>query len=83
MKYTIEINDRIDCNYLLWGQALENIKHLTDDQLETILENFGDGQASITDLNDFLSFETDEIAEWFDFESWEDLLKHEEDEDND
>lgn len=44
------------------------------DQLENILENdvFYDG-CTDTELNDFLWFERDAIAEWLGFSDWDDL----------
>lgn len=53
------------------------------DRLEQIIEHdvFGDG-CTDTELNDFLWFERDTIAEWLGFSSWE-ALEDGEDEDED
>lgn len=79
MKYTIEVTDRHDCINYLWGQALRNIDHLTDEQLEYILEDFSsdDRPESVTSLNDLFAYDTDLIAEILGFDSWDDLLEQE------
>lgn len=84
MKFTVEIDCRIDCKEYLFGHALENIEHLTDEELETILESFGSDKhpESIIALNDFFTFDLDEIADYLGYKDWEDLLKREDD-DND
>ena len=54
------------------------------DQLENILENdvFYDG-CTDTELNDFLWFERDTIAEWLGFFDWDDLENDGEEEEED
>lgn len=42
------------------------------DELETCLDDMGEG-VNATTVNDFLWFETDEIAGWLGFSDWEEL----------
>lgn len=65
-------------NFDAWSGAVNTLDTLIEkdlcDQLEQIIENdiFPNG-CSDTELNDFLWFECDAIAEWLGFSSWEDL----------
>ena len=73
MKITSEISLR---NFEGWSGAVDTLNTLTDEQMRTIEssleEAYPDGMDE-TDLNDFLWFENDTIAEWLGFEDWEDL----------
>ena len=86
MKITKEIHLR---SFEAWicpafGGAVETLEALTDeqkDELEASLEElFPDGMDE-TDLNDFLWFENDSIAELLGFDDWEDLENSGEEED--
>lgn len=67
-----------------WSGAVDTKNSLTDEQMRTIEssleEAYPDGMDE-TDLNDFLWFDRDTIAEWLDFTDWEHLTGEEEDED--
>lgn len=43
-------------------------------QLESMIDEFGEGMSAV-ELNDFLWFETDTIAEWLGYSDWETLEK--------
>lgn len=64
-----------------WGGAVDTIKYLTDGEIEqifSILEDvsYGEGMSE-TELNDFFSFEDDTIAEWLGYDSFEDIMNRE------
>ena len=63
-------------NFEAWGGAIETLRVLDYEQinqLESMMEDsFGD-EVSETTVNDFLWFDTDTIAEWLGFGSWEEL----------
>lgn len=80
MKITKEISLR---NFEGWSGAVETLNTLTDDQkdaLEAILEELNPDGMDETDLNDFLWFENDTIAEWLGFDDWEDLEREDSEE---
>ena len=66
-----------------WSGAADTKNSLTDEQMRTIEssleEAYPDGMDE-TDLNDFLWFDRDTIAEWLGFTDWEHLTGEEEDE---
>ena len=74
-----------------WSGARDTLDTLNEkgltEQLESILDDMGDGEMeegwSDTSLNDFLWFETDTIAEWLGFSSWEALENDGEEEEED
>lgn len=75
MTITIEVSLE---DFEAWSGAVDILDTLIEkglcDQLEQIIENdiFPDG-CSDTELNDFLWFDSDEIAKWLGFSDWEDL----------
>lgn len=70
-------------SFEFWSGAKDTIKHLTDEELntveDTLKELFPEGMSE-TELNDFIWFEDDTIAEWLGFSDWENLLEREEEE---
>lgn len=63
-----------------WSGARDTIEALTNEQVK-ILEDriellFADDDEipSATDVNDFIWFETDTIAQWFGLKDWDELL---------
>lgn len=61
-----------------WCGAVQTVEELTSDELELVgdcLEEMDEEGWSETELNDFLWFETDTIAEWLGYEDWEALEK--------
>lgn len=69
--------------FRFWGNAVYTVENLTLEQLE-ILENmiddcFPEGIDEVA-LNDYFSFEEDDIADVLGFENWEALCQHNRDE---
>lgn len=63
-----------------WSGAQGTLKYLHDDEIEQILSILDDNSCepmSLTCLNDFFWFETNTIAEWLGFYSFEDIMKRE------
>ena len=52
------------------------------DNLESMIEDDMGDDMSETDLNDFLWFENDTIAEWLGYSDWEELERKADDEDD-
>jgi len=63
-----------------WGGAEDTIEALTNKQLNVLEDHieslFADDDEipSAKDVNDFIWFETDTIAQWFGLKDWEELL---------
>lgn len=63
-----------------WSGAKDTIEELTNKQINVLEDHieslFADNDEipSATDVNDFIWFETDIIAQWFGLETWEELL---------
>lgn len=76
MLVTKEFDILNDC----WSGARDTIEALTEKQVK-VLEDYleevfnVDEIPSATDVNDFIWFETDTIAEWFGLKDWDELLK--------
>lgn len=76
MLVTKEFDILNDC----WSGARDTIEALTNKQLNVLEDHieslFADNDEipSATDVNDFIWFETDTIAQWFGLETWEELL---------
>lgn len=66
-------------DFEFWSGAWETAEVLTDEEfeiLDDIFDEFNvDGGLSETDINDLFRFETDLIAEWLGYESWDELYK--------
>ena len=68
-----------------WAGAKDTVKHLTEDELNTIegiLEEIYPDGMDETVLNDLFWFERDLIAEWLGYEDFEALMFRDEDEDD-
>jgi hypothetical protein len=75
MKITTEINIR---NFEFWSGAVDTVKYLTEEQLDTIevvLEDVYLDGIDETELNDFFWFEEDTIAEWLGYNSFDELME--------
>ena len=64
-----------------WSGAKDTVKYLTDEELDTIEEIlhqvYPDG-VDETELNDFIWFEADVLAEWLGYEDFEEIMEREE-----
>ena len=60
-----------------WAGATDTVEHLTNSELETltqiIADAFPEGMTD-TELNDFLWFERDTIAEWLGYNDFDEIL---------
>lgn len=63
-----------------WGNARDTVSHLKREQLKEIESNLDVTQNfySETDVNDYFSYEQDDIAMLFGYSNWEDFLEHQE-----
>ncbi len=79
---TVTTSNDLDANGIrdmVWSGALDRVKCLSDDELNTIIailaEEYPDG-IDETELNDFFWFEDDTYADWLGFDDaealWED-----------
>ena len=79
MQYIVESELR---QFPAWSGGKDTMDDLTYDEIDTIeamLEDvFCDKTPTDTEINDFLWFERDTIAEWLGFENYDDLLNHRE-----
>lgn len=59
--------------------AVDTIEDLTDSEVETILSMVEEIEEDITDsyISDFFWFERDTIAEWLGYDSFEDIMNRE------
>lgn len=63
-----------------WSGAKDTVKYLTEDELDTIeamLEECCPEGMDETAVNDFFWFEDDTIAEWLGYDSFEDIMNRE------
>lgn len=76
--------DAADLKYRdqLWSGARDTVKYLTLEEVEHVLSwlediavSDPDHPFSETELNDFFWFETEVIADWLDFESFDEIMK--------
>ena len=78
MTITKEITGANDIINNVWSGAVDTINDLTYSEIETVLSNLEDiypeGMTE-TELNDFLWFERDYIAEMLGYSDYEELLK--------
>lgn len=66
----------------LWSGAADTVKYLSEEEIEQVLSNLenyfvGEEPWSETDLNDFFWFETQTIAEFLGYESFDEILHRE------
>ena len=69
-----------------WSGAADTVKYLTEDELdeiENILEDLYPDGMSETELNDLFWFEDDMIADWLGYDSFEDIMNRDDEEDED
>lgn len=75
MKYIVEDSLR---NFKAWAGGADTLKELTLDEIDIIDEGITECYEGIelteTDINDFLWFETNVIAEWLGYDNWESYL---------
>lgn len=67
-----------------WAGAKDTVKYLTDEELDTIemlLEDAYPEGMTETEVNDFFWFEDDTIAEWLDYNDFEEIMNRDKDED--
>lgn len=67
-------------NFEFWSGAVDTVKYLTNDEIETVesmLEELNPEGMDETDINDFFWFEDETIAEWLGYDSFEDIMNRE------
>ena len=73
-------------DFEFWSGAKDRAKYLTPEELDTIEdileEVYPEGMDEI-EVNDFLWFEREAIAEWLGFDSFEEIMFRDEEEDED
>ena len=83
MTITKEVNAQ-DIIQSAWSGARYTVEHMTERQIETVLNILEDSNCgepmTETQLNDFFWFEDETIAEWLGFDSFEELEKANEEE---
>lgn len=75
MKITTEKSLR---SFEFWSGALDRVKYLTDEELDTIeeiLEELNPDGLSETEINDTFWFGDDEIAYWLGYDSFEEIME--------
>lgn len=75
MKITTEKSLK---NFEFWGGALDRVKYLNDEELETIeiiLEELNPYGLSDMEINDTFWFGEDEIAYWLGYNSFEEIME--------
>lgn len=66
-----------------WSGAKDTVKYLTESELETIesyLEELYPEGMTDTELNDFMWFEDDTIAEWLGYNDFDEIMNRSEEE---
>lgn len=66
-----------------WSGARNTVKYLTESELDTIeayLEELYPEGMTDAELNDFVSFEDDTIAEWLGFNDFDEIMNRNEEE---
>ena len=67
-------------DFEFWSGALDTVKYLTDDELDTIeeiLEELHPDGMDETEINDLFYFEDDWIAHWLGYDSFEEIMERE------
>ena len=70
-------------NFDFWSGAKDTVKYLTESELETIesyLEELYPEGMTDTELNDFIWFEDDTIAEWLGYNDFDEIMNRSEEE---
>lgn len=63
-----------------WSGAEDTAKYLTDDEIDTIETTLNDlypDGMNETDINDFFWFENETIANWLGYDSFDEIIKRE------
>lgn len=82
MKYIVEEDLR---NFDAWSGGKDTKEELTDDQLDYVEELIGEmfpETPTNTEINDFLWYERDAIAQYLGFSDWEHLNQDDEEEED-
>lgn len=64
-------------NFEFWSGAKDTVKYLTESELDTIesyLEELYPEGMTDTELNDFIWFEDDTIAEWLGYNDFDEII---------
>ena len=70
-------------NFDFWSGAKDTVKYLTESELDTIesyLEELYPEGMTDTELNDFIWFEDDTIAEWLGYNDFDEIMNRSEEE---
>lgn len=70
-------------NFDFWSGAKNTVKYLTESELDTIesyLEELYPEGMTDTELNDFIWFENDTIAEWLGYNDFDEIMNRSEEE---
>ena len=70
-------------NFDFWSGAKDTVKYLTESELETIesyLEELYPEGMTDTELNDFMWFDDDTIAEWLVYNDFDEIMNRSEEE---
>ena len=70
-------------NFEFWSGAKDTVKYLTESELDTIesyLEELYPEGMTDTELNDFMWFEDDTIAEWLGYNDFDEIMNRSEEE---
>lgn len=70
-------------NFDFWSGARDTVKYLTESELDTIelyLEELYPEGMTDTELNDFMWFEDDTIAEWLGYNDFDEIMNRSEEE---
>ena len=70
-------------NFDFWSGAKDTVKYLTESELETIesyLEDLYPEGMTDTELNDFMWFEDNTIAEWLGYNDFDEIMNRSEEE---
>lgn len=65
-------------SFEFWGGALDTVKYLTDEELDTIeeiLDELNPEGLSETEINDTFWFGDDEIAYWLGYDSFDEIME--------
>ena len=66
-----------------WSGARDTLEDLTDDEIEQVFNMLNDTYLEVptlTEINDFFWFERDTIAEWLGYNSYDELMRRDEEE---
>ena len=77
LEYKNEINDFNELEYLVWGQAVKILEEIydadkQDELMEHLEEVFADETPTLTEINDYISYNWEEIYQAIDMGEDED-----------